>query len=349
MKNVFRIVVLVILGSIIAFTLTRNKKFSDLEMRNAVKPVDRIPVHVIRLKEDIPVRVIRTAGTVSAVKESYIISTQAGEIINVNVKVGDHVEKGTMVAQVNDFYARKEYEIARQAWEQLRKDLERYKNVAQTEAVTGQQIEQLNLQLEGAETKMTTLERRLEETKIRSTLDGIVNQVMVKTGGMLGQGSPVCEVVNPGAITVTTGVPVYDINLIKQGAPARIFLTPGGTGLNAKIRSRGIKPDFSGKFPVVLEFESKSDPILPGAIVDIEITIRGDSAVMVPSISFVQYNGRTGIFMLENGLAVFKQMDKGNTNDDFISVKNKSFDGREVITDGVNFLSDSSEVEVQPQ
>jgi membrane fusion protein, multidrug efflux system len=349
MKNIFRIVVLAILSLIILFVLFRNKKFTELEMKNARLPVDRIPVQSIKLKKDSPVKVIRAAGTVTAVRESYIVSTQAGEIINVYVKVGDHVEKGTLVARVNDFYARKEYDIARQAYEQLKKDLERYKNVAQTEAVTGQQIEQLSLQLEGAETKMTTLERRLEETTIKSTIEGVVNQVMVKMGGMLGQGSPVCEVVNPGMITVNTGVLVQEINYLRPGIPARIFLQPNDAGLNARVKHTGIKPDFSGKFPVILEFDKPGDHILPGTIVDIEITVSGDSAILVPYASFVQYKSRNGIFVIENGRARFKPVDKGNTYDNMVSIKNESFDGAEVITDGVNFLSDSTAVEVQTE
>ena len=350
MKNTFRIVILIILGIIITYTLTRNKKSIDMEVRNARNPVERIPVHVIKVKKDVPLKVIRTAGTVNADKESYIISTQAGEILNVYVKVGDHIEKGTLIVRVNDFYARKEYEIAKQAYEQLKKDLGRYKSLAETEAVTGQQMEQLNLQLEGAETKMTTLERRLDETMIRSTLSGIVNQVLVKTGGMLGQGSPVCEIVNPGSITVSTGVPVQDINYIKQAAPAKIFLQTGeGPGLNAKVKNKGIKPDFSGKFPVILEFEKQADHVLPGTIVDIEITVREDSAVLVPSSSFVQYKGKSGIFILHNGFAIFKQLDIENRYDDLISIRNETFNGMDVITDGAHFLSDSSQVEVQPQ
>ena len=347
MKNLFRIIILIILAVIISFTLYRNKRSIEIESNNAKQGFAKIPVHTFKLKKDIPVQIIKAAGTVNADHESYIVSTQAGEITEVNVKLGDFVEKGFEIARVNDFYARKEYDIAKDAYDQLKKDYDRYQNLAQTEAVTGQQMEQLKLQLQGAQTKMSTLKQRLDETHVKSTLAGYINQVFIKKGGMLGQGSPVCEIVDPKDLSVMTNLPEPDIFSVHEGTPAKILLQFGtGEQYAATVRNKGVKPDHSGKYPVSLTLGKYDKDLLPGTLVDIAFYVTYDSCLLIPSSSLVEYRDQSGVFIRQNEYAIFKPVIVDKTFDDMVSLKRGLEENMEIITDGSNMVTDSSRVVV---
>ena len=301
MKNTFRIIVLVLLASIFVVVLTKNRKTVQFEVENAKARIDSVPVHVADLQVKRAWFVLETVGKVKSTDEVYVISQTPGEIKEVKVKLGDHVKKGDIIARIEDYYALQEYSIAKLAYEQLQKDFNRYADLAKVDAVTQQQLEQLRLQMEGAQTKMASLERRLNDFMVKAPLDGIINQVFVSRGNTTGPGTPVCEIVGGSSVRIEAKINPVQAKNLRIGTRAIVTAEFGhGEKYSAYLAELGKK---AGKFGGVsavfyIDQTGQANPE-SGSIVNIRAETESIPILLLPRKAITSYEGKMGIFFVK--------------------------------------------------
>ena len=301
MKNIFRIIILLLLIVWLTVVLRNNKKTVQFEMDRAKTVIDSIPVTVVSLKLDSASYILETVGKVKSTDEVYVVSQTPGEIKSVFVKIGEYVKKGDMIAQIDNFYALQEFEIAKKAYEQLQKDYKRYTELAGVEAVTQQQLEQLSLQLEGAQTKMNSLGKRLNDYIIKAPVNGVINQIFVSKGNTSGPGTPVCEIIGGSSVKIEAKINPEQANYLKVGIDA-IMSTEFGHGNNYRIKLTEIG-EKSGKFGGIAAIfalaPGEPEAPKPGTIVNIRINIQAEPELLLPRQAVTNINGVMGLFVIQ--------------------------------------------------
>jgi membrane fusion protein (multidrug efflux system) len=336
MKNIFRITVLLLLIILVTIALVKNKKTVHFETEQARTVIDSIPVSIVHLKLDSADYILETAGKVKSADEVYVVSQTPGEIKEVFVKIGEVVEKGDIIIQINDFYARQEFEMAKKAFEQTRKDYNRYADLAGVNAVTQQQLEQLRLQLEGAETKMNSLEQRLNDYIVKAPVKGVVNQLFVSRGNAAGLGTPVCEIIGGKSVRIEAKINPEQAKYLHVGLKA-VLSGEFGHGENYRVKLAEIG-EKAGKFGGIatiftLDPEEMKSPA-PGSIVNIRIEIPGEPKLLLPRQALTNKNGEIGIFVVHPDDKV-----------EFTPVKYLDFDDNHIALIGNEFINTAIVVE----
>jgi RND family efflux transporter MFP subunit len=301
MKNIFRIIILLLLTVWLIVVLRNNKKTVQFEVDRAKTVIDSIPVTIFSLKLDSANYTLETVGKVKSADEVYVVSQTPGEIKSVSVKIGERVMRGDVIAHIDDFYALQEFEIASKAHEQLQKDFNRYTDLAGVDAVTQQQLEQLRLQLEGAHTKMTSLGKRLNDYIIKAPVNGVINQLFVSKGNIAGQGTPVCEIIGGSSVKVEAKINPEQADYLKVGIDATMS-TEFGHGDNYRIKLSEIG-EKSGKFGGVSAIftlaPGERQAPKPGSIVNILIKVQAEPELLLPRQAVTNFNGVMGIFVIQ--------------------------------------------------
>jgi membrane fusion protein (multidrug efflux system) len=330
MKNIFRIIVMLLLIVWLTVVLRNNKKTVQFEVDKARTVIDSIPVTVFHLELDSAIYTLETVGKVKSTDEVYVVSQTPGEIKSVFVKIGENVKKGDIIAQIDDFYALQEFEIARKAYEQLQKDYIRYSDLAGVEAITQQQLEQFRLQLEGAQAKMNSLGRRLNDYIIKAPVNGVINQLFVSKGNTSGSGTPVCEIIGGPSVKIEAKLNPEQAKYLNMGVNA-IMSSEFGHGDNYHIKLAEIG-EKSGKFGGVAAIftlapgEIKSPKT--GSIVNILINIKAEPELLLPRQALTNNNGVMGLFVIQPDNRV-----------EFTPVKYLDFDDNHItlIGNGLNY------------
>jgi membrane fusion protein (multidrug efflux system) len=347
MKNIQAIIIVLLLIFIVFLVLRKNKKEIEWEIRQSVNVVDTIPVRVAPVIFDAPEYFLKTAGRVSSDDEIFLISKVQGTVNRVLVHLGDKVEKGDVLVEVDDYYLNKQYQMHREAYELLKKDYNRYSDLASEGAVTGQQMDQLKVQLEGAKTKMETSRQQLEDASIKATVSGYINQLFVSEGGMIGQGKPVCEIIGRKDSYIRSNTSIEDRNKLLKGMEVSIITNFNhGSRYSGSIMEIGIKPDRTGSIPLSISMSEKDSALLPGTIVNIEIPVKEPPALQIPYDALVSYKGKQGVFVQEKGRAQFRDIQYRYLNERTIIVEEGLTDKDIVITDGKNLLDDGDPIHV---
>ncbi len=210
------------------------------------------------------------------------------------MKIGEEVKKGDMIVQIDDFYARQEFEMAKKAFEQIQKDYNRYANLAGVDAVTQQQLEQLRLQLEGAQTKMNSLEKRLNDYIIKAPVAGIINQLFVSKGNATGPGTPVCEIIGGTSVKIEAKINPEQAKYLHVGLNAILSSEFGhGENYRAQLSEIGEKAGKFGGIAAIFTLapDEKKSP-KTGSIVNILIEIPGEPKLLLPRRALTNKNGK---------------------------------------------------------
>jgi RND family efflux transporter MFP subunit len=349
MKNIFGIISLLLLIALFTVILTKNKKTVQFEVNQAKKVTDSIPVSIYNLQFDSASYTLETVGKVKSADEVYAVSQTPGEIKGVFVKIGEEVKKGDIIAQIDDFYARQEFEMAKKAYEQIQKDYNRYTNLAGVDAVTQQQLEQLRLQLEGAQTKMNSLEKRLNDFLIKAPVAGVINQLFVSRGNATGSGTPVCEIIGGNSVKIEAKINPEQAKYLHVGLNA-ILSSEFGHGENYGVRLAEIG-EKAGKFGGIttiftLAPEEKNTP-RTGSIVNIKIEIPGEPKLLLPRRALTNKNGEMGMFVLQpNNTVEFTPVKYLDFDDDHISILGNEFNNTKIVVEGSYLLKTGDLVKV---
>ncbi len=160
-----------------------------------------------------PVRVSSNATVVPA--DRRIVSSIASGIIKrVFVHEGDIVTRGQVLAQIDDGEDRVKLDRARAELAQAQHDLAEGEFRRDLTASS-----QARLRAEAAQADLKLEEQRVADAQLRAPIDGVVvtPKIEERTGAMLQEGQPFCEIVQQGRMGVDMNVAETDIELVHPG------------------------------------------------------------------------------------------------------------------------------------
>ncbi|PZV11178.1 MAG: hypothetical protein DCF22_15040 [Leptolyngbya sp.] len=157
-----------------------------------------------------------------------------------------------------------------------------------------QQKQQAAAKLAAAEAKVknaqaaqSQLQKRLDSFKVRSPIDGVVQNRPLEPGAIVATGKTLLTVLNPQAVYLRGYVPEGDVGKIYPGKPARVFLDSNlKQPLRAKVSAIDPKASFTPEniyfqkdrvrqvFGIKLAIEQSQGYAKPGMPADAEIDIK---------------------------------------------------------------------------
>lgn len=159
-----------------------------------------------------------------------------GELVEVRVKVGDQVQKGELLAIVDDREleakideARARFRLAKAKHEYAMKNLPRRERLVkknlEPQDTLDQAIQDANVarfEMEAAKASLSTLEVQQSYTRILSPMDGVVSQVAAQEGETIVSGLNVSNLVTvlaPERLEMWIYVDETDVGRVEQGLP----------------------------------------------------------------------------------------------------------------------------------
>jgi len=202
-----------------------------------------------------------------------------------------------------------------------------------------------------AEANLSLARTRLENTVIKSPIDGIVSVRNIDPGEMASPGVPVVTVVDMDVVVARAGITERDVNRLKEGQQVSVIVgaAPGGP-FKGKISSLSPAADSQSGNTYELEVDiTNGDHIIkPGMSATIVAVVEEVNDVLsVPIGSVVERGGRTVAFVVKNEKAVIRRVITGLKDDHFIEIKSGLSEGDKVVAAGQHILNDGDRVVIQ--
>lgn len=188
---------------------------------------------------------ISATGRIDPIEQVEVKSKASGEIIELPIDEGDIVVRGDLIARLdrrlaqNDFdQAQADYSVAEVTVRQRERELKRLQTLFESKLASESELDNAKLAFEQANSSMVrakaalaTMRDRLQDTEIRSPMDGVVIERPVETGQIISSGTTtvtggtiLCTIANMKQVYVVASVDETDIGKVNVGMPA--FITP---------------------------------------------------------------------------------------------------------------------------
>jgi membrane fusion protein (multidrug efflux system) len=298
------------------------------ETSSAPAPAPILLVTAARAESAPITATLRVLGTTVALRHVIVRAPTAGRVLGVDVKAGDFVRKGQVVAHV------------------LNREIE----AAQAGLAVAQQLDPRD-----AAALARSVERFSKGAGVAVVApeSGVVSSPPVTSGQMVADLDPIVDLVDPASIYVQAAVPIDSLHLIRRGMPATIT-SPLRPGAKLTARVAAVMPTFnpnSATAPVRLDFTSGAGVIAEtDAPAEVQIVTQEiPNATVVPAGALFQDLGenRYHVFVIgADGRAHRTPVTAGIRQGDRVQITSGLDPGATVITSGGYALSDGLKVKV---
>lgn len=294
---------------------------------------------------------IEVQGKVDGEDNCGVSAKTMGVITDIFVKEGDAVKKGQTLAQIDDA-------VMRQSLNEVQTQLDLATSLYNKQKSLWDQKIGTEVQYLGAKTNKEALERRkatlldqIDMSKIKSPINGTVEEIPIKVGQSVAPGLPIFRVVNFSRINIFADVAEAYSAKLKKGDDVIIFFPDLQNEVKAKLdfTSRYISP-VNRTFSIKIKLEAGAIEYRANMIAVLKVKDYSSPNTIVLPINTVQ-NESTGKFVYvvntENGknTAHKQQIKVGQSYNGNIEILSGLKENDRVITSGYQMIEEGSIVQ----
>ncbi|MCH7408512.1 efflux RND transporter periplasmic adaptor subunit [Belliella sp. DSM 111904] len=350
MKKLIIVVLLLSGVAATAYTLYNNKVELNETAEIAMKTSDYISVTTEKVQPRSIVRNFTSNGVFEPFQELQVMSEASGKVVQIFKKKGDYVKKGEVIIQIDDRLIRSEYNITKLNRDQSERDLKRYTNLAQSEAITRKQFEDIEMSFQITENQLIALEKRLDDTNIKAPIAGFINEDFYETGTLLNPGMPVVNLINKNPLKLRVQVSESEIARIKLGEEVTLSANAiPNEVFKGKVEFISEKADAAFKYEVrILVNQGDVEKIKPGMYGTASFEFAQEENVLQLSRkSIVGSLKEPGVYVINNDKAAYRKVQINPLKDGFVEVVEGLNSGDEVISSGLINIKEGTKVKVQ--
>ncbi len=266
---------------------------------------------------------LNVSGQIESAQSANISTRVMGYITRLNVKVGDHVNKGQLLATIsNDDILAKRAQAdamiseADVAAKNAQKDYERFTVLYKQQSASAKELENVNQQCSSAKSRLEQAKQMRNEvnamlsyTNLTAPFAGTITQKLMDAGSMANPGMTILTIEQSGSYQVSASVPESVISQVREGATATITINAINKIIKGNITQINRSSQFSGGqylIKVGIPNDEKQG-LFAGMYANVSVPVqqtienkKGGDQVMVPLTSIEHRDQLTGIYTIGN-------------------------------------------------
>lgn len=294
---------------------------------------------------------IFVSGSLVPDEEVNLSFESSGKITDIFFKEGTHVEKGELLAKINDAPLQADLR-KKQAQVKLMQDrLFRAKALLEKEAVSKEAFQEAEANLAALEAEIEGVEAQIEQTELRAPFSGIIGLRQVSVGAYATTTTEVATLTKTAPLKVEFNVPERYAGMLPEGTELTFTAEGDLTTRNAKVYASDSRVDPETRtFAIRAIYPNANGKLIPGRYVNVNlVTQRFENTLAVPSEAIVSEMGIDKVFVCKNGKAQPVEIAKGLRTDAMVQVLRGLVPGDTVITSGTMQLRSGQNVVVSVQ
>ena len=352
---------------VLFFVFNRHKPGHISKAGIAVQNVTITTIH----KKDVN-DFYEAAGTIQSKTISVISSRIMGAVTDVLVKQGDKVTAGQELLLIDDNDLAQRVKSAQASHNEAMKSLEtaksnktlaettydRYKQLYDEKAISGQEMDQMTNQkqravldfqraqasVEAAKANLNQAKINLDFSRITSPIDGVVTNKTIDKGSMATPGTPLMTVEDNAGYKVETSIDESMANHINVSMPVDVVVDSIPKTFKGIVSEVVPSIDASSRTFVVKAVITK-DPnehsLANGLYARVLIPQKSRSILAVPTMAIVQKGQLVGVYVVsEENRTSYRMIRTGKTFGSDIEVLSGLNDGEKIVAAGVNNISE---------
>lgn len=306
---------------------------------------------------------IPASGSITAWEEVVLgVEVSGQRVASVDVEVGDVVEKGQPLLQLDTRSLAMQLRQAEAALAQAEANLQvaaanarRGERLKREQLVAASEAEQLiageltaKAQRDTARAQVENARLQLGFATLRAPHDGVISARSVQPGQVVAAGTELLRMIRDQRLEWRAELPEAAFVQVREGLPVRLQ-GPAGETIEGTVRT--LSPGLDARSRTGTVYADLPDPgaLRAGMYAPGEILLAERDVLTVPAEAIVERDGYTYLFVLgEDDVVAQRRVQLGARTADLVEVREGLEDGESVVTAGAGFLGDGDRVRVVP-
>ncbi len=266
---------------------------------------------------------LNVSGQIESAQSANISTRVMGYITKLNVKVGDRVSKGQLLATIsNDDILAKRAQAdamiseAEVAAKNAQKDYDRFSVLYKQQSASAKELDNVTQQYSSAKSRLEQAKQMRNEinatlsyTNLTAPFAGTVTQKLMDAGSMANPGMTILTIEQSGSYQVSASVPETMISQVHEGANPIITLNAINKVIKGNITQVNQSSQFSGgQYLIKISIpDGEKQGLFAGMYANVSIPVKqttanktGEDQVMVPINAIEHKDQLTGIYTVGN-------------------------------------------------
>ncbi|HEY8931191.1 MAG TPA: efflux RND transporter periplasmic adaptor subunit [Mucilaginibacter sp.] len=317
---------------------------SEIGTTDSAKSTD---VSTVLLKPSNFTNYVQIQGKIDAQDNVVAYPQSPGNITAIYVKVGQHVSRGQVLAQLDNSVLNQNIAQA-QTQVDLNKTLyERQKNLWDQKIGTEVQFLQAKTALESSQKQVASLRQQANMYRITSPINGTIDQMDLKLGQVAQPGQTGIRIVNADLLKVKADVPESYAGTVNTGNDVKILIPDANDSLVTKVTfaAKVIDPT-SRSFNVEVKLPVRKT-LRPNMTAIIQIAnYSKPNSIVAPVKAIQKSEGGDYVFVNNNGTAKKVMVKTGNTYGGQTEILSGLKAGDELVTEGATEIEDGDKIKI---
>jgi membrane fusion protein (multidrug efflux system) len=306
-------------------------------------------VSAVKLKDTVFNHYLEIQGSINTNENVLIQPEFPGNLVQLNVKAGQKVAKGQVLARTDDGGMSQQLASAENQYALAKTTFERQKNLWNQKIGSEIQYLQAQTQMISAQKSVAQIKAQIAKTEIRAPFSGTIDELFVEKGEVVAASAQgLMRIVNLGNMYVSTYIPETYIGKLKIGTEVDVYLTSLDKTYKGKVRqiSNFINPN-NRSFGIEVSVPNPQNLLRPNQVAKLKvIDYVSENAVVVPT-NVIQQDGQKNSFVYivtnvtgKTGVAKKVIVKTGQSSDNVTEILSGLDTDAIIVTEGMNTISD---------
>jgi membrane fusion protein (multidrug efflux system) len=343
------VALVVVIGGVGATVVARNADGDAKNKKKTGKQDDVVaaPVEVVSIKRGSIATFLTTTTTLEARNSATLVSRGQGEVIALVAEEGQWVERGGVLARLDDTDASLSVQRTEVALETAKREADRGRQLKGQGYMSDKEIDDLELKLRQAQVEHEQAKHNLSQMRIVAPFSGRVTDRMVSLGETVPQGKECFRMAEFEPLLARVYFPERELPYVHVGQTATIEVDSSpGVLFPAKVSLVNPMVDrANGTFKVTLEVHDAQGRLRPGGFARARIrTGSFDDALLMARRAIVDEDGESYVFVARRDTVARTKIQVGAISGDTVQVLGGIAEGDSVVTVGQGGLKTGAKI-----
>jgi RND family efflux transporter MFP subunit len=312
------------------------------------RPAAAVPVEVAVVERREISSYIETNGTLEAENEVDLVARVTAPIVDLRVEEGMQVDKGQILARLDDRELRARSEISRATLDEAEQAFERAVSLQENQLISPEEYDQVVTRRETASAQYESDRIQLGYTEIKAPFAGLIVTRYIRYAEQVNPGMPLFRISDFSPLLCPIQVPERDLPRVQVGQSAYLTLEgwPEERFPARVLRVRPVVDAATGTVRITLEVETRGR-LRPGmfARVYLQTETRSDTLVVPKAALSLESIGDT-VYVAEGDTASRRDVQLGFKEGSFVEILSGVAEGESVVVVGQDGLSEGTPIQV---
>lgn len=332
------------------------------EEKSGKRPMGTL-ITVTEAKSQVMQHVRESVGWIESETFPSVAAEVAGRVVRVGADIGQAVDKGRLLAELDAKDERIAREVAQAEMARVQASLanqerlvQRYEKLLHDRFIPVTQLDDAKAQLDvlreqlaGARAQLQATEHNLSKARIVAPVAGRIDQRMVSVGDYVTLGKPLFLISSQQTLRVHLPFPEDMASSLRPGGVVRLS-SAAAPGRTIESRIKEVRPDVDARSHAVEAIVELANPggWRPGASVNgVLVVAEHGQAVTVPEQSVVMRPAGEVVYVIKEGKAEQRVVKTGYRSNGNVEILEGLAAGTVVALDGAAFLTDKAKVNIK--